>query len=121
MAGTVTLTAHKEFGSVRRLVYTATADAANGSFPDTVLPKIEGRLLELRTNPGATAPTDNYDITLEDGDALDRLQGAGANRDTANSEQAAIVFASSSVHPAVDVGETLTLKIAGNSVNSAGT
>jgi hypothetical protein len=119
VAGSVALTSHTTLGRIRVLVYTATGDAADGSIPNTVLPKIEGRLIALITNPGAVAPTDNYDITLEDSDGLDRLQGTGANRDTANSEQAAILFASSSAHPPVDLSETLTLKFANNAVNSA--
>lgn len=119
MAGTVTTT-HNALGAVRRLVFAVTADAAAATVPDTVLPAIEGRLLALVTNPGATAPTDNYDVTLEDGDGLDRLQGVGANRDTANSEQAPIVYASTSIHPSISIEETLTLKVANNAVNSAG-
>lgn len=65
------------------------------------------------------APTDNYDITLVDGDGIDRLQGVGANRDTANSEEGVIVFSGTSEHPVVDIAETLTLTIANNSVTSA--
>jgi hypothetical protein len=118
VAGSV-VTTHNALGVVRRLVFAITADAANGSVPDTVIPTIEGRLLALITNPGATAPTDNYDITLEDADGIDRLQGVGANRDTANSEQAPIVYASTSIHPSVSLEETLTLKVANNAVNSA--
>ena len=118
MAGTVTLE-HYTIGNVRRIKFTAVADAADASFPATALPRFEGRLLALHTNPGATAPTDNYDITLIDGDGLDRLQGVGANRDTANSEQVPVVYASTSVNPPVSVDETLTLTFANNAVNSA--
>lgn len=119
MPGTVTTTHRALGGQVRRLIFAVTADAAAASVPDTVLPSIEGRLLALVTNPGATAPTDNYDITLEDADGADRLQGVGANRDTANTEQAPIVYTGTSIHPPVDADETLTLKIANNAVNSA--
>jgi hypothetical protein len=120
MAGTVTLT-HYALGYVRRIEAACTADAADGSFPATALPAFEGRLVQLITNPGATAPTDNYDITLVDVDGADRLQGVGMNRDTANTEQAAVVFSGTALHPVVDAGETLTLTIAGNAVNSATT
>lgn len=118
MAGTLTLT-HLQLGQVRRIEFSVVADAADGSIPATALPAIEGRLLALHTNPGATAPTANYDITLVDGDGLDRLQGVGANRHTTNSEQAAIVYATTSVHPPVSIEETLTLTFANNIVNSA--
>jgi hypothetical protein len=47
---------------------------------------INGTILRVVTNPGATAPTDNYDVTLLDEDGIDVLAGQGADRDTANSE-----------------------------------
>lgn len=118
MAGTVTIT-HYALGNVRRINFSVVADASNGSVPDTVLPKFQGRLLGLHTNPGATAPTANYDITIEDGDGLDRLQGVGANRHTTTSEQVPVVYTSTSVNPPVSLDEALTLKFANNSVNSA--
>lgn len=118
MAGTVTLT-HYEQGNIRRIHFEVTADASDGSIPNTELPRFQGCLLGLHTNPGATAPTDNYDITVEDGDGLDRLQGVGANRATATSQQVPIVYSSTSVNPPVSIDETLTLKFANNSVNSA--
>lgn len=119
MAGTTTLTTHKSFGVVRRLVVDFTADAADATIPSLVLPPIEGFLLALETNPGATAPTDNWDVVLNDGEGVDRLLGVGANRDTANSEIAAVAFTSSSMHSPVSIDETLTLAISGNAVNSA--
>jgi hypothetical protein len=100
VAGSTTVTQYA-IGFVRRLVVDFVADAANGSVPDTVLPTIEGRLFELHTNPGAVAPTDNYDLTLEDAEAIDRLQGLGANRDTANTEAVPLVYAGSTIHPVV--------------------
>jgi hypothetical protein len=118
MAGTVTI-AHYPIGQVRRLEVTWTADAADGSVPATALPSFEGRLLALITNPGATAPTDNYDITAPSGIGDDRLQGVGANRDTVNTESAPIVYSGSTVHPWVDGDETLTFTLAGNVVNNA--
>lgn len=119
MAGTITLTEHKAFGQVRRLVVDFVADAADGTIPNLALPSIEGTLLALETNPGATAPTDNWDIVANSGEGADRLCGAGSNRDTANSELAAVVFSGTSVHPPVSIDETLTLAISGNAVNSA--
>lgn len=119
MAGTITLS-HQEIGHIRKITATCTGDAADGSYPDTALPSFEGRLLQLKTNPGATAPTANYDITLVDANGIDVLQSAGLNRHTTNSEVAAIIFASSSVHPYVDATDVLTLNIDANIVNSAG-
>lgn len=113
------LTAHDTIGPVKRLHYTLTADDADGSFDTIALPDISGRLLTIITNPGATAPTDNYDITLVDDEGIDRLQGVGANRDTANSEEAAIVYSGTEIHPPVVDGDVLTLTTANNAVNSA--
>lgn len=47
---------------------------------------IVGTLLSVTTDPGATAPTDNYDITLTDSLGVDVFAGLGANRDTATTE-----------------------------------
>lgn len=118
MAGTLTFE-HYEIGNVRRIKFTATGDASDGSIPATALPPFEGRLIGLHTNPGSPAPTANYDITLIDGDGIDRLQGVGANRSTSTSEQVPIVYSSTSVNPPVSVDETLTLTFANNSQTSA--
>ena len=118
MAGTVTLE-HTTLGNIRSIKFSCVGDGADGSFPDTELPKFQGRLIGLHTNPGATAPTANYDITLIDGDGLDRLQSVGLNRHTTSSEQVPVVYTSTSVNPPVSVDETLTLTFANNAVNSA--
>lgn len=118
MAGSTTVT-HYTQGHVRKLQIDFVADAADGSIPDTVLPVIEGRLFELTTNPGAVAPTDNYDITMTDAEGIDRLQGVGANRDTANTEVAIVVYSGSTIHPVVSRADVLTLSLANNLVHSA--
>ena len=119
MAGTITQI-HNALGNIRSIVFTCTADAAAATYPDTAITdKIEGRLLDLVTNPGAVQPQDNYDVTLEDQHGHDVLEGVGANRDTLNTEKVAIVYSGTSLHPTVDDADTLTLKIGGNNVNSA--
>lgn len=118
MAGSTTVT-HYTLGHVRKIVVDFVGDAATGAIPATVLPVFEGRLLELTTNPGATAPTDNYDITLVDAEGIDRLQGVGLNRDTANTESAIPVYSGSTIHPVVSRSDVLTLTFANQSVNSA--
>ena len=47
-----------------------------------------GAVTSVVTNPGATAPTDNWDLTITDADSYDVLQGVGADRDTTNTETA---------------------------------
>ncbi len=48
---------------------------------------MDGALVRMVTNPGATAPDPNYDITLVDADGVDLLAGEGADRHTSTSEQ----------------------------------
>ena len=118
MAGTVTQVSNK-LGIMKTIVLTCTADASDASFPETALTeKIDGFLLAMESNPGGTAPTANYDITLEDGDGLDVLGGAGANRHTSTSEMAGLPFGTY-FHWPVSPEQTYTLKITNNSNNSA--
>lgn len=49
-----------------------------------------GKIIALTTDPdGTAAPTDNYDIVINDAGGADVLLGAGADRDTANNEHVA--------------------------------
>lgn len=47
---------------------------------------VRGVIHRVTTNPGSTAPTDNWDITVSDENGIDVLASLGANRDTTNSE-----------------------------------
>ncbi len=119
MAGTVVKTGHLTGAGpedIQAISFTFTGDAATGSMVtvDVGVYNVWGTLLAIGTNPGATAPTDNYDITLVDADGVDRLDGVGGNRDTATSERAPITGS-----PWVARGESLTLTISNNSVASA--
>lgn len=69
-----------------RIVTVDWVSAADGSASGTI--DLEGTIEKVVTNPGATAPTDNYDITLVDAEGHDVAEGALANRDTANTESA---------------------------------
>lgn len=68
---------------VKRLVWDWTS---NGSGAATLSVAFNGRIVRVTTDPGATAPTDDYDLTFVDEDGLDLFMGRGANRDTTNSE-----------------------------------
>jgi hypothetical protein len=118
MAGSTTVT-HYTLGFVRKIVIDWVGDAADGTIPNVTMPIFEGRLYELTTNPGAVAPTDNYDITMADDQGVDRLQGLGANRDVANTESVPIVYSGSTIHPVISRSDTLTLAIANQAVHSA--
>lgn len=57
------------------------------ALPAEILDYIRGWwLCQLITNPGSTAPADNYGITLVNADSADILGGGGTSRDTSNSE-----------------------------------
>lgn len=86
MAGTVTVEESK-FAGVCKIKWSWTSTASGVADLITV-GSYYGEVLSLVTNPDATAPTDDYDITITDVDGYDVMQGAGANRDTANTETA---------------------------------
>lgn len=115
MAGsTSTLATHETpEPSVGRISVDFVADDTDGSWLPFVMPEFDGRILSLTTDPGATAPTDNWDIALNNADGFDVLGGAGANRDTANTERAAVTSGY------VSKRETMTLVPTGNAVNDA--
>lgn len=116
--GTVAVT-QKRVGNIRQVIAAVVASSTDGSIPDTAFPAFEGRLLALATAPGVTNPTALYDITLVDQFGHDVLEGVGANRSASAAEKVPIVYSGTSNTPPVDESDTLTLKIANNSVNSA--
>lgn len=125
MAGTVVET-HTKRGPIGLITLTCTADGSDGSFPATALvTKFSGELIRMVTNPGATAPTNLYDIVLTDADAIDVLYGAGANLLTATTEENWLAAHSTAANkgylqnPVISVEDVLTWTITNNSVNSA--
>lgn len=73
-------------------------------------------IYSVETNPGTTAPTDNYDITMLSEGGIDVLGSQTLNRDEANTEIANIGLQTNG-YPVIT--GALTLTIANNSVNSA--
>ncbi len=132
MAGTSTVTYDNgEDGAgiqcgIRKIIIDWVSDASDGTCVITTR-KIVGSLIKAVTDPGATAPTDNYDINITDPEGVDVLAvciaaGRLADRDTANSEQAYFFVENldasalaSSVHPVVCDPLTITITNAGNS------
>jgi len=123
MAGTITEALTSGRPPVKIITLTCTADSSDGSYPATALSNIPhgeigGRLLQIATDPGSTAPQANYDITVTEAGGADLLLGVGANRHTSSSEVAIIESnGASAVYAGTD---TLTLNITNNNVNSAG-
>ncbi len=66
---------------------------------------------------GESAPSADYDITLEDEDGFDILSGAGADHSDSVQERAIPLVGTTPI--TVPVGGGLTLKIASNEVNGA--
>lgn len=103
--------------------WTAAADGsvtgANLTVSATNLEKIKGWFLyAMETNPGSTAPTDDYDIVVNDADGLDILGGVGANRDTANTEKVLPMIGGTATPVPIDT-TSLVLAITNNAVNAA--
>ena len=114
-AGTVTATEERA-GATQKVSFTWTS-SAGGAADGATVNSYNGQIVRLVTVPsgGGTAPTDDYDLTVVDDDAVDVLMAAGANRDTANTEQ---VLASSLGYVAND---KLTLHVTNAGNAKAGT
>jgi hypothetical protein len=87
-AGTVTVT-EETHGSLKKITFVWTSDASGVVSGTLTTGAYNGAIERLVTVPAAAAaaPADNYDVTLLDEDGVDVLMGAGADRDTANTEQ----------------------------------
>ncbi len=125
VAGTTTVTKSKRqydgSGKLVRVVKVVwSGDSSGGAVTSATITGVHGYLMKVVTDPGSTAPTDNYDITLKDtaDGVTDCMNAAGVDRDTANTEVAYPLGASGTV-PAWCQPDTYTFAIAGNSVNSA--
>jgi len=69
------------------------------------------------TNPGTTAPQDNYDLTVIDGEACDIFGAELANRSTSASQQ--VIPKAGNHDGGRPVDTALTLTLANNNVDSA--
>lgn len=86
-------------------------------------PQIDGRPIRLVTRPSkGRPPSDSYDLTLTDEAGSDVLQGAGANRDTANAETAWISETASAEVPVRPITiRDLIFNVANAGAGGAGT
>jgi Na+/serine symporter len=85
MAGSAVVT-HVSDGGIRKVTFSWTSDASTGNVTG-VSEVIHGKIIRVVTNPGATAPTANYDVVLNDADGVDVMGAALADRHTTTSEQ----------------------------------
>lgn len=86
MAGMVVTTSELRTGTVKKVTFDWLSDDTLGTATGSTTHPYDGKIITLVTDPGTAAPTDNYDVTVTDADGHDVLVGAGANRDTANTE-----------------------------------
>ena len=113
------------FNGVQKIKWSWTADSVSGVIVASAVAaenpttqyKFSGQIVRLVTIPGTgdDAPSDNYGVTILDEDGTDVLMGAGASRDTANTEQ---VLAASLGYCQ---NTTLSLRITGAGVSNKGT
>jgi hypothetical protein len=117
MAGTVTATRDPRSAPrgkhIDKVNVAWTSDASGNA--TLSIENLYGFLLKMVTVPsGSAAPTDNYDITLVDENSIDALAGAGADRDTANTEQVYPTPSGSSIPAFLCGTHTFTVANAGN-------
>ena len=110
-AGTITFT-ETRLGPVKRIKAAWTSGSGGESAVGTTTYAYNGKCELLTTVPTDT-PTDNYDVTAVDADSVDVLAGAGANRDTTNTEQ----VLGTSLGAVAGSALTFTIANAGNSKN----
>jgi hypothetical protein len=95
-----------------------TADDTTGAITSKASDDIiNGEVVHAETNPGATAPTANYDITISNANAVDIMGGELGDRSASVSEQAMPKMGSAYGDRVVN--SVLTFAAANNSVNSA--
>ena len=75
--GTVTVTT-TDLRSMKKYTIAWTSDASGDASGTTFTPT-RGRILEIHFIPGATTPTDLYDVVVRDVNAVDLSIGGGAN------------------------------------------
>ena len=103
------------------IVITWTGDASDGSVPAATISMVSYKLVgwylySIETDPGSTAPSDNYDITITDANSLDICYSQALNRDTSNTE---IAFCTTSGKGFYVVRGNLIFNLSGNSEASA--
>ncbi len=107
-------------GKLTRVVKIHWVADASGVVTATDIAGISGYLLKAVTNPGATAPTDNYDVVMNDKNSAvaDAANGLLMNRDTTTTEVIYPVTASGQ-DPVFFEPDTYTFTLTNNSVNAA--
>jgi hypothetical protein len=93
MAGTVTVPTEEHNAPLQKIVFSWTS-SAGGAADGTTSYGYSGLLERVLIVPGATTPSDQFDVVLLDDDSRDLLYGVGANcsnADTTVIEDAGII------------------------------
>jgi hypothetical protein len=99
-------------------------DSVDGSIPDTsVLDRLKYRVAgwsldSVKVYPGATGPTADSDLEVEDGDGLDMLGGEGTDL-IKNSAASVTVPSRDSIRGPVPITGGMTIKVTNQAVASA--
>jgi hypothetical protein len=122
MAGSVTTYKKNKIfdgdGKVEEHVWTWTADDATGAIASKASDAvISGLILRGETNPGTTAPTALYDVTLTDASTEDVFGGELADRSATVTESETPLVGSA--YNEAFVNSILTFNGSNNSANSA--
>ena len=115
--GTVTTT-ETTLGSAKKVefLWVSGTAAEAGTASTTTTAAFDGDIIGFATVPTVgIEPTDNYDITVTDAGGHDVLMGAGADRDTANTEYVA------GTSLAVAAGSKLTFNVTNAGTSKGGT
>jgi hypothetical protein len=115
------LSAQSYRGGVSQVQASWTSDSSAGTASGTTR-KIVGRLVKVVTVPGSPTPTNNYTVTLTDGNGVNLLTSCdktlAANQSSSSAQETYLLVKSYdgspvavAVHPAV--GDKLTLAVSG--------
>jgi hypothetical protein len=99
------------------IAWTGHTDGTYTSY--TTLWNVDGYVFMVVTDPGATAPDDNYTVALTDSDGVDVMGGEMADCDTANTEQF-VPKIGATVYGTRFVKGPLVISIGDNTANGSG-
>lgn len=124
MAGSAMTFSYDELGAIGKIIVDWTSDDATGAVSGTTK-KITGTLIKGVTDPGATAPTADYDIAITDEEGVNVLGNCVddlADRHTSTTEEVyflvsnlAAIDPGGNIHPVVCDKLTVSVTNAGNS------
>lgn len=119
MVGTISqagsLYSKGSYGELTKVVFGWTSDAS-GNATVTTADKVSGRLICAQhvLQSGGSAPTDLYDVTVNNDDGMDILGGTGANITTATGKSSQVISSGIPLIPMVESTLALSVSNAGS-------